>query len=964
MANSSLYPPIVAYSMPAFAVEDVQDSQGSVSTEGVRIYFALSSYNRRADFSKAHFTVRYQQNNANALREDDYPAQIKITEVREVTAEEDPVIAATAARYYITIYDSDLKEGFLPDVTYKVQIRFTKDMTTSNPQGLSYFATHTRDFSEWSTVCCIRGINKPNFFIVGLEDTGGEYDSDEVEMILASVDSNFLVSFTPGNKEEPLRRWRVQLLSSEKELLADSDWNSYDSYNNMITEWPGADNVGGNGSVYFEAILPYQMTNEENYWVYITIETKNGYQEIKKVPFSVAVYSTDVVPGDITLQINEDEGYAEVAVVGNASDMILNLTLRRSSSKSNFTIWEDIANTEVVNEALDWHYCDFTIESGVFYRYGVQTRDNRGRRGMLKLSNIEMGEFDDAFLVESGESLSNAKQLKLRYDFKISNFTRTVAESKTDTIGSQFPFVRRNGNMYYRTLQCTGLITAFMDGAHLFTNKAKLYNNNQNRYNEIRQPIEEATNSYDYTYEREFRKAVEEFLHNGKVKLFKSLQEGNILVKVMTVSLTPKQELGRLLYEFSATLVEVDEPTILNFDHYGLLHIGTYNSNITFTSAPLLGRLFTDTPYDAETDLMDLIRTKYNYRQSDGEKIVEDFYLDYLRLEIESPPYLIRTGPSPVVINDYDGTQIDNYTPGNPSMDTQSEVADIVVGWLFIIDGEKILIEPPNNIYELKGNNIYISSQSSIIPMAPTQVQIDMVTTLMYSQDTSRIASKKIFRKINGQYINTFTASENIIDTIWYRYYVDYYAEGGQVEEGQDTFYIQLISILSIDVDAEPGTILYARSDASDEPTKFIVNETGLLSLDPGSEKFTIKELYVKGMRIDARYLTPKYDLIPMEDRDDTWSIRDRGDMFTTTYDGTTLKRFNDLHDKGSEKPDNPEWYDYYTANGKTYMYYQGDWYPTVINPEDEFEHNTIFEIECPTDAMIFYYAQVEKGIY
>ena len=125
MANSSLYPPIVAYSMPAFAVEDVQDSQGSVSTEGVRIYFALSSYNRRADFSKAHFTVRYQQNNANALREDDYPAQIKITEVREVTAEEDPVIAATAARYYITIYDSDLKEGFLPDVTYKVQIRFT-----------------------------------------------------------------------------------------------------------------------------------------------------------------------------------------------------------------------------------------------------------------------------------------------------------------------------------------------------------------------------------------------------------------------------------------------------------------------------------------------------------------------------------------------------------------------------------------------------------------------------------------------------------------------------------------------------------------------------------------------------------------------------------------------------------------------------------------------------------------------
>ena len=146
--------------------------------------------------------------------------------------------------------------------------------------------------------------------------------------------------------------------------------------------------------------------------------------------------------------------------------------------------------------------------------------------------------------------------------------------------------------MYYREMQCTGLITAYMDAnAHLFTTDAELYHNNQDRYSEIQQAINLYVNQYDYTYEREFREAVEEFLHNGKVKLFKSLQEGNMLVKVMNVTLTPKQQLGRLLYEFSATFVEVDEPSILNLQKHGLINIGNYNPNITWSETNLLGRL-------------------------------------------------------------------------------------------------------------------------------------------------------------------------------------------------------------------------------------------------------------------------------------------------------------------------------------------------------------------------------------
>jgi len=52
----------------------------------------------------------------------------------------------------------------------------------------------------------------------------------------------------------------------------------------------------------------------------------------------------------------------------------------RSSEETNFTIWEDIkylffADDELINELV---FQDFTIESGVKYRYGIQ-KENRER---------------------------------------------------------------------------------------------------------------------------------------------------------------------------------------------------------------------------------------------------------------------------------------------------------------------------------------------------------------------------------------------------------------------------------------------------------------------------------------------------------------------------------------------------------------------------------------------------------
>jgi hypothetical protein len=71
-------------------------------------------------------------------------------------------------------------------------------------------------------------------------------------------------------------------------------------------------------------------------------------------------------------------------------------------------------------------------------------------------------DFEDIF-ISDGE-----RQLKVRFNPKVSNFKETVLESKVDTIGSQFPFVMRNGSVKYKDFPISGLISLQSDPEERF----------------------------------------------------------------------------------------------------------------------------------------------------------------------------------------------------------------------------------------------------------------------------------------------------------------------------------------------------------------------------------------------------------------------------------------------------------------------------------------------------------------
>jgi hypothetical protein len=86
-----------------------------------------------------------------------------------------------------------------------------------------------------------------------------------------------------------------------------------------------------------------------------------------------------------------------------------------------------------------------------------------------------------------------------------------------------------------------------MDDLNLFLPKSKLL-------------TEEKTINYtteNIAQERIFKMEVLKWLNNGKPKMFKSPTEGNFLIRLMKVSLSPEDKLGRMLHNFNCNAYEI-----------------------------------------------------------------------------------------------------------------------------------------------------------------------------------------------------------------------------------------------------------------------------------------------------------------------------------------------------------------------------------------------------------------------
>lgn len=885
---NTLYPPIFKSTyMPAFNKDDKK--------EGCRVYFSLSNYNSGGDIANVQIIVNNQNNNASVLDGDKYPAEVKVADLQVDTNID------SDARYYINITKDDLKNGeFITNQYYKVQLRFTGEGAEATSEGptMSWLSRNVQYFSEWSTVCLIKGIEAPTLTINGLDDAEGSSSDVIFTMEVLDFVGKIYFESTGDIEKEYLKFYSIQIYNdSTDELLFDSG----DLYTNEYN--PNEINYN----------LPYALEDGVRYRAVVAYITNNEYSDSKSYIFAIVQKGSDVLDATITATEDNENGRVRIDIVAkdNSKDFLGNITIRRSSSENNFKRWDDVKTVAIAEgKPLDLTWYDYTVESGVWYKYAAQKRSSKnGIRGVIiQTDEPIMMEFDSIFLTTA------EMQLKIKLNASINSFKKAFSESRTETIGATYPHFRRNGNICYRQFSISGLIASFNEKYEVFRdemvdnekmsyyaesdfiNRDTIYGDNRTYYDiyNLENGIDE---NRDYIYEREFREKAMDFLYNNDVKLFRSDTEGNILVKLMDISFTPNTTLGRMLYNFSATAYEIDECTLANYELYKIQTIGTWSDyNILKYVSNNLGQWAGTVA--ANTDVLTLLSNRYQLFAKEGYLNTVSG-LKWLRIEFQSDPYLVYASPSGIV----------------PLINPKTQVIgeDTAYGYIVHINGTPVLVNK-RGYYEIHDDHVTITSVSFPVD---TEVIIDYVAEIAASEDPSTLPSTITYDTNAGQVSGFFEYKESVYKQIYLKYLEEY-----------TKAYQELCSINKLTIETDPGVIVCVRDSFDDTYYEHEIGQTGILTLY--DEDVTIDDFYFAGVHLYAN-------------GGGNDEVRDSEYIETGISANSTTSITNPVKNG------------VYIIGEKTKIYYHGQWY--------DFDIETGV-ITCPVWAIIDYIYELIRSEY
>lgn len=314
--------------------------------------------------------------------------------------------------------------------------------------------------------------------------------------------------------------------------------------------------------------IKFALKQDITYKVQYSVRTNNNL--IVKSPKYLVMDSETVDPelnAKIVATLDYNNACIDIQLIGERSPEGKEYAatgaflMSRASSFDNFATWLPISNFRLTGELPSaFLFRDYTIEQGATYIYSLQQYNDYGIYSNRLLTEYVVAQFEDAYLFD-GE-----RQLKIRFNPKVSSFKTVVMESKKTTLGGKFPFIFRNGSVEYKEFPINGLISYMMDNDEFFLSKKKdLFVDHKDDTTDI--------TDENVMLERRFKLEVLDWLNDGKVKLFKSPQEGNYIVRLMNVGLTPIDSVSRMLHNFSCQASEIADFTPDNLALYGLINV-------------------------------------------------------------------------------------------------------------------------------------------------------------------------------------------------------------------------------------------------------------------------------------------------------------------------------------------------------------------------------------------------------
>ena len=482
---------------------------------------------------------------------------LKTVQTNTILCDGDPARASTNIEYDPTTgqWKALFPIGDLVSIGqyYKVQVAFANgeyDALTWKYKGVVGY------YSDVSVVKCTA---RPNIYIKNLDDQSSSNTHQyEYTGVYSQKGSN-------QDKTEKVYSYRFDLYDEASALVATSGDQIHNT--SLDTE-------------KFESSDSWIVTKnlKPGYWytVQYTVTTLNNLVVASPAYKVMPIETVDFdICADLSAVMIQEDGYVDIRLIPKESQVKTvrgSFVLIRSSDEDGYESWQELYKFDLVNEHPDkllWQ--DFTVQQGVSYKYALQAFNDNGLYSskMLNREGIVYADFEDAFLFD-GE-----RQLNIRFNPKVSSFKTTMLESKMDTLGGQYPFIFRNGNVRYQEFPISGLISMLSDPNELFMKGIQSVSHTAERTR-----TKAAGAAYDldthlagdnFRREREFKMAVLDWLNNGQPKLFRSPGEGNFIVRLMNSSLSPNDTLSRMLHTFSCTAYEIAEYNFTNLNKYGFV---------------------------------------------------------------------------------------------------------------------------------------------------------------------------------------------------------------------------------------------------------------------------------------------------------------------------------------------------------------------------------------------------------
>ena len=439
----------------------------------------------------------------------------------------------------------------------------TKDLPKEMPlvQGeyykvqLAYINAENGEIGIFSTVATVKYTSKPLVYIKGLD-------------YLSPNSHNYIYTgiYQQAEYEEKTNTYNTKQYDVTEKLYA-SHFYIFDEKHQIVQDSGEIlHNTNADVNTYeaYDTFEYYEdLDMDKQYYIQYEITTSNGMKvkspsyklsQQRSLPMTLNAHlevKNNFETGTITVNLVEDDDKLATGQFALS---------RASSHKPNK--WEILKEFSLKSEhPTCLLYTDYTVEQGITYKYSLQQYNTYGIYSERKVSDEIVADFEDLFLYDG------KRQLAIRFNPKVSTFKQNKIEQKTETIGSKYPFIIRNGAVDYKELAISGLISYQMDALEQFMTKEELelpFSVPDQKHKNLHDLITDNIKA-----ERLFKTEVLSWLHDGKVKLFRSPTEGNFIVRLMNITTSPMDQLGRMLHTFNCTAYEIAEPT-----HEALLSAG------------------------------------------------------------------------------------------------------------------------------------------------------------------------------------------------------------------------------------------------------------------------------------------------------------------------------------------------------------------------------------------------------